>query len=141
MFAELAVATVMVVLTVFMHGAGLFGLTRLLKLEAREEAAAHLGPTSLRGLLFTLMLVLGLFILHGLEIWSYAFVYLVVEALPDLRTSVYFSTISYATIGYDDEGFAPAWQLVAAIEGVNGVILMGWSTAFFVTVVARLGRK
>ena len=30
--------------------------------------------------------------------------------------------------------------MVAAIEGVNGVVLLGWSTAFFVTVVARMGR-
>ena len=28
--------------------------------------------------------------------------------------------------------------LNAAIEGINGVLLLGWSTAFFVTVIARL---
>jgi hypothetical protein len=34
---------------------------------------------------------------------------------------------------------AQGWRLVSAIEGMNGVLLLGWSTAFFVTVVARLG--
>ena len=34
----------------------------------------------------------------------------------------------------------PEWRLVAAIEGVNGIILLGWSTAFFVTGMRRLGR-
>jgi hypothetical protein len=31
--------------------------------------------------------------------------------------------------------------MVVAIEGINGVILLGWSTAFFVMVITRLGRQ
>ncbi len=140
MLAELIVSTLMVSLTVLVHGAGIYVLTRLLRLEAEEEAEAHMTPNSLRGILVTLALVIGLFALHGIEIWAYGFLYLWLDALPNLREAVYFSTITYATIGYDDEGFAKAWQLVAAIEGVNGIILLGWSTAFFVRVVARMGR-
>jgi hypothetical protein len=30
---------------------------------------------------------------------------------------------------------------VSAIEGINGLLLLGWSTAFFVTIVTRLGRR
>lgn len=141
MLVELFVSAIMVVFTVTLHGMGLYALGRLLRLEAREEAAERIHPNSLKAIGFLLALVLGLFVLHGIEIWSYALLYLLLDALPDLRTAVYFSTITYATIGYDDEGMHSAWQLVAAIEGVNGVILLGWSTAFFVTVVARLGRR
>lgn len=140
MFAELSIATVMVLLTVVIHGAGLFGLSRVLRLEAREEAAAHIHPMSLRGMTMTLLLVFGLIALHGVEIWAYALLYLAIDALDLLREAVYFSTITYATIGYDDHSIAPGWKLIAAIEGVNGVILLGWSTAFFVRVVARMGR-
>ena len=35
---------------------------------------------------------------------------------------------------------APGWRLVSAIEGINGIILIGWSTAFFVTLIARMRR-
>lgn len=141
MFAQLLVSTLMVLLTVIIHGAGIFALARLLRIEAREEAEEHIHPMSLRGLGVTLSLVLGLFVLHGIEIWVYAFVFLILDALPTLSDAVYFSTITYATTGYDDEGFVEAWRMVAAIEGVNGIILLGWSTAFFVTVVARMGRS
>lgn len=140
MFAQLLVSTLMVLLTVIIHGAGIFALARLLRIEAREEAEEHIHPMSLRGLGVTLSLVLGLFVLHGIEIWVYAFVFLILDALPTLSDAVYFSTITYATTGYDDEGFVEAWRMVAAIEGVNGIILLGWSTAFFVTVVARMGK-
>jgi len=84
--------------------------------------------------------VLGLFVLHGLEIWLYAFLFMAVGAIATLETAVYFSTISYAGIGYDDRYIEPAWRLVAGIEGINGLLLLGWSTAFFVTLVTRLGR-
>lgn len=138
MFDQLALATVMVLLTIGLHGMGLLGLSRLLRLESREERQAHISPLSARGLLWTLGLVLGIFTLHGLEIWLYALLFFGLGALPDLETSVYFSTITYGTIGYDDHGIAHAWRLVAAIEGINGVLLLGWTTAFFVSLVARL---
>ena len=141
MFDELAIATGMVLLTVVIHGVGLLVLVRLLKIEQREEAAMDIGPFSGRALLYMLALVLGLFVLHGIEIWAYGVLYLALGALPDLRVAVFFSTITYSTIGYDDRGFAEAWQLVAAIEGINGVILLGWSTAFFVTIMTRLMRR
>lgn len=141
MFEQLFVSALMVLLTVLIHGIGIFALARFLRIEAREEAEEHIHPMSLRGISVTLSLVLGLFVLHGIEIWAYAFVYLLLDALPTLSDAVYFSTITYATTGYDDDGFAETWRMVAAIEGVNGIILLGWSTAFFVTVVARMGRS
>jgi len=140
MIAELGIATLMVTLTVMIHGAGLFYLTRTLRLEAREEAAAHIDAISLRGMFATLCVILGLFALHGVEIWLYAFLYEAIGAVQGIRESVYFSTITYAAIGYDDGAMAERWRLVSAIEGINGIILIGWSTAFFVTVVARLRR-
>lgn len=140
MFAELGIATIMVILTVMIHGAGLLALARLLRLETQEEAAARIDALSLRGVFATLAAILGLFALHGIEIWLYALLYDAIGAVGGIRESVYFSTITYAAIGYDDGAMAERWRLVAAIEGINGIILIGWSTAFFVTVVARLRR-
>ncbi len=141
MLEQLFVSALMVLLTVLIHGIGILALARFLRIEAREEAEEHIHPMSLRGISVTLSLVLGLFVLHGIEIWVYAFVYLWLDVLPTLSDAVYFSTITYATTGYDDDGLVEAWRMVAAIEGVNGIILLGWSTAFFVTVVARMGRN
>ena len=96
---------------------------------------------SRRNLFFTVGLVIALFALHGAEIWIYAFVYEAIGAINDLETAVYYSTISYAGIGYDDRYIHTSWRLVSAIEGINGLLLLGWSTAFFVTIVTRLGRR
>ena len=141
MLGQLAIATGMVLATVAIHGGGLLLLGRLLQLEQREERQEHISPLSAQAIAFTFAVVLGLFAIHGVEIWLYAALYALSGALPDLHTAVYFSTITYGTIGYDDEGVARSWQLVAAIEGINGVLLLGWSTAFFVALIARLGRR
>ena len=141
MISQLAIATGMVLLTVMIHGAGLLLLIRLFRIELHEEASMRLPPFSIRTLAFVLALVLGLFVLHGIEIWAYAALYLGLGALPDLQTSVFFSTITYSTVGYDDQGFGAPWRLIAAIESINGVVLLGWSTALFVAIMTRLMRR
>ena len=141
MLLQLVIATVMVLLTVMMHGLGLAGMGRLLSSEVEQERDHHVPTLSWRSLGFTLLLVLTLAALHGVEIWSYAFLYVALHAVHGLETAVYFSTISYAGIGFDDRYINPAWRLVSAIEGINGLLLLGWSTAFFVPVVAKLGRS
>lgn len=131
----------MVLLTVSVHATGLFALSRALKLEEREERREHVHPLSRRGIAATLLVSLSLFILHGVEIWLYAFLYLAIGSVEGLREAVYFSTITYGAIGYSDAAMAEQWRLVSAIEGINGIILIGWSTAFFVTLMARLRRR
>ena len=140
MLPELILSTMMVTLTVLVHGLGLILLARLLRLEAREEVLGHMHPTSLRGLAVTLFAILALIGLHGVEIWLYAFLYLGLGAVDGLRDAIYFSTITYGAIGYDDAVMAEQWRLVSAIEGINGIIMIGWSTAFLIGVVARLRR-
>lgn len=137
---ELAVATAMVLLTVIIHAIGLYSVARLLRLEEREEAAAHIHPLSVRGFATTLVVILSLIALHGTEIWLYAFLYEAIGAVDGLRNAVYFSTVTYGAIGYDDAAMAEEWRLVSAIEGINGIILIGWSTAFFVMIVVRMRR-
>jgi hypothetical protein len=141
MIAQLAVSTIMVVVTVIIHGGGLALLGRMLRGEVQVEREHHIAQFAPRQMAFTLALVLALFLLHGTEIWLYAFLYEALGAVDTLETAVYFSTISYAGIGFDDRYIEPAWRLVAAIEGINGLLLLGWSTAFFVTIVSRLGRR
>lgn len=140
MIRELALSTLMVTVTVLIHGAGLVLLARLLRLELHEEGAGHLHPASLRGLVVLLFAILALIGLHGVEIWIYGLLYLAIGAVDTLRDAIYFSTITYGAIGYSDDVMAERWRLVSAIEGINGIIMIGWSTAFLIRVVGLLRR-
>jgi len=140
LLVELVISTVMIGVLVVMHYVGLLALGRVLKLEMADERRHHIAPVSMKGIGYPVMLVIGLFALHGAQIWLYALLYLGVGAIDDLRVAVYFSTMTYATIGFGDHYIAPAWRVVAAIEGIAGAIMIGWSTAFFVTFVNKLMR-
>jgi voltage-gated potassium channel len=132
---QLIIATVMAALTVVMH---LLGLSVLIATTNRHSSRLQ---TERHVMLQTLVLVgisFGLFILHGVEIWSYAVLYHWVGAIHSFEDALYFSTATYATIGYGDLALPKSWRVLGAIEGANGVILLGWSTAFFISIVARI---
>jgi hypothetical protein len=138
MIVELGLATLLVLTTVAMHGFGLLVLAQMVRHIEPPSQRGRFTLVSLRGSLLAMAIVLGLFVTHGLEIWLYAKVFHRIGAIHDLREAVYFSTSSYAAIGYGDDIIAEKWKLLGAIEGVNGVILLGWSVAFFVTAMSRL---
>jgi hypothetical protein len=140
MIGELGLATIMVVSTVVIHAIGLYAVARVLRVEEQEEEAAQVHPLSVRGFATTLAAILSLVALHGIEIWLYALLYNAIGAIHGLREALYFSTITYGAIGYSDAAMAENWRLVSAIEGINGIILIGWSTAFFVMIAARMRR-
>jgi len=137
-FLQFFVSSCMVVFCVIVHGFGLFGLTRALRSETSVERLRHIRPFSPRGVLFTLTIVVSIIALHGVEIWAFALVYVAVGAVQGLEPSLYFSTISYSTVGYNDTHIAMDWRLVGAFESILGIILLGWSTSFFFRMLGRI---
>lgn len=131
---ELAVATALVLLTILIHLGGIAALLALLRRHRGQRDARTLWHEAL-GILAGAG---GLFILHAVEIWLYAGFYILVGALQDLEPALYFSTSSYTTVGYGDVVLDQRWRLLGAIEGANGLILLGWSTAFFVAIIGRI---
>jgi Ion channel len=138
MLLQFAVSTTMLVLCVFVHGAGLFSLSRALRSERAAERLRHIDPLSTRGAVFTLGIVLAIFALHGIEIWAFTVLYLAIGAIDTLAEALYFSTISYTTVGFRDDLVDPAWNLLGPFESILGIILIGWSTAFFFRVLGRI---
>jgi len=133
MIERLVLATVMVGFTVTVHFFGLLALLWILRARAH---AVHDTWVREGAAIFTV--VLGLMVIHAMEVWLYAGVYLALGALNDLETALYFSTASFTTIGYGDVVLDQRWRLVGAIEGANGLLLFGWSTAFLFSVISRM---
>ncbi|HRE35541.1 MAG TPA: potassium channel family protein [Sphingopyxis terrae] len=85
-----------------------------------------------------LVAAFGLFALHSVEIWIWAGVFQWLGAFADFEHALYFSTSTYVTIGYGDIVLPPGLRILGAIEGASGIILIGWSTAFFFSIVDRM---
>ena len=132
---NLAAASGMVALTVLIHFGGLLRLSHLM---SGAHARLKTQGERLRQALVILLAVFGVFALHTVEIWSYALCYWRLHEIGTLEAALYFSTVTFATLGYGDLVLSENWRLFASIEAVNGVILVGWSTAFLFTVTSRL---
>lgn len=138
MLIQFAISTAMLVLCVLIHGGGLFSLSRAIRSERSVERLRHIDPLSPRGVLFTLGLVLSIFVLHGIEIWLFAGLYLALGAFSGLEDALYYSTISYTTVGYSDVNVADDWRLIGPFQSILGMVMLGWSTAFFFRVLSRI---
>jgi len=133
MLVQLILASFMVVVTVVVHLVGLAILIRLLRSHHRLMRPLRIMPLTL-----LLGASVGIVAIHTVEIWLYAALYFQLGATAGFEESLYFSTVTYATIGYGDVLLPYAWRILGAIEGATGIIMLGWSTAFLVSLLARL---
>lgn len=85
------------------------------------------------GLVFT-MVVFS----HTIQVWMWATAFLMRDAFPDWSTSVYFSLVTYTTVGYGDVILGPDHRIFAAFAAVTGLLTFGLSTAFLVGLVTRI---
>jgi voltage-gated potassium channel Kch len=83
--------------------------------------------------------VIGIFGVLTIEIWLWAACYYALGIGDSFETALYFSTATFATVGYGDIVAGADWRLLTALEGVNGFLLIGWSTAYLVAAGIRVG--
>ncbi|WP_394891854.1 ion channel [Mesorhizobium sp. AaZ16] len=136
MAANLLMAALLNAVTFLVHAVGLIGLTHLMtkiieRSSVRERRWAKL--------MAMFLLAMGLFLLLSVEIAVWAACMIGIGAFPDFETAFYFSTSSFATIGFGDVPPALEWRLLAAMEGVTGFLIVGWSAAYMVASSIRFG--
>lgn len=138
MFIQLLIGTFMIGGTVVLHALALDIIIKNIRnIESTALRVEHRAwkPFSLAAI------VLAVFMAHVVEIWIWAALYFFVSAVPDFETALYFSTTAFTTVGFGNVMPAHDWQLLGAIEGANGFMLFGWSTAFTFEVLSQLYRK
>ena len=95
-------------------------------------------PSMPRRVALLLRLFLGIVLLHLIQVGLWAVAFWHAQQLPNLETALYFSIATYTTIGFGDVVVGPGWRVLAGIEGLTGILLLGWSTAFVFAVVNRM---
>ncbi len=85
---------------------------------------------TVRILIFTSSFLISLHLVQA-SIW--ALIYLLLPGVTEFQTfekAVYFSLVTFTTLGYGEITIESANRILAGLEAVNGIILIGWSTAF-----------
>jgi hypothetical protein len=132
---ELVVLLAMVAMTVVAHMLGLLGLTHATRLHIEHFRTRWL---ALDRLLVPLTLVMGLFALHAFEVGLYAAAFQAARATFSWEEALYVSAGAYSTAGWAGVTIPPEWRLLAAFESLNGMLLLGWSTAFLFQSLHRI---
>jgi hypothetical protein len=129
----LAIALALMAVCVVVHALVLALLFRWLN-NHRAPGRIHF----LRAAALLVQVAFWLVLAHLVEmsIWAVALVRL--GALQDMVDSIYFSMITYTTVGYGDLVLPLRWHALAGVEGLTGILMAGWSTGFLFAVVNRM---
>jgi voltage-gated potassium channel len=81
---------------------------------------------------FSLPRKLLVFFLHVLEVLIWAGAYVALSAIAGLEEAVYFSIVTFTTVGYGDVVLPRDWRILGASEAAAGILLFGWSIALLI---------
>jgi hypothetical protein len=73
--------------------------------------------------------VVILMLAHVAEVLVWSLAYAVADVAPEGTDLLYFAFVNYTTLGYGDVVPAERWRLIGPITALNGVLMIGWSTA------------
>ena len=131
------IGSVLIAITVAIHALGTAVLVKYLA-NTFLDRAGHWG--SKRVLTALMLAALTLVSLHALEIivWAGAYKAIVPPGeLADFEAAVYFSFVTFTTLGYGDITLSEVYRLLSGIQALNGILLVGWSTALMFAVVQK----
>lgn len=131
---QLFIGSMVIAVTVAVHAEMLAVMTKYSP-KVMQLSRAHLRRFSETG--FITAGVLYILLAHTVEVWVWAFVLMATGAVTGLEPAVYFSLVSFTTLGFGDITLGTEWRLMSALIGANGFLLFGWSTAYMVELVRR----
>jgi len=91
--------------------------------------------TGLRTLLIAMLaMVFGNFV--QITLWGVLFIWL--GEFSELYEAVYHSAVNFASLGYGDIVMSKNWKLLGPLEAVNGVLMVGMSSAALMVILQQL---
>ncbi len=140
MMALKVIATGLLIMfvTTIIHGAFMMAVNHALdmRLSRFGRVKGHIEKAVIVSLL-----TLSMFLAIILEAWIWALVYLydpLITVLSNLETAMYFSMVTFTTLGYGDVVLIGQGRLLATIQAANGVIIFGWTTALIFYFIQKI---
>src|SRR6202030_2452864 len=131
---EGSAAVVLITLTLLLQCAGVVAVIAWAR-PSFAPSALRLG--AIRSAVLMMRFITAFIGLHVLEIllWTAFYRWL---CFPVWESAFYFSTSSYATVGYGDVILPQMWRTLGPVESVIGVLMCGLSASFLFAIVTRL---
>ncbi len=128
-------------------GGALIVLTCLIVYEVLRVVWGILPRLTIPHRMRILVVISAVFIVHIVNIWIYATAYYLLinhfgfgslshsvslanAVHPTFWDVLYFSSVTYSTVGFGDLLPTGGLRLIAGAEGINGIIVIGWTVSF-----------
>ena len=127
----------LVSITVVIHAFGATWLLLHLGRRFDKMTDPYKTTTILRILISTIIVLTALHILQ-ITVWAWAYMILLPDAvLGTFEEAIYFSFVTFTTLGYGGITLPVISRILSGFEALNGILLIGWSTAMLIAVVQR----
>jgi len=126
----------LMVLTVVVHVLGL-GLIRSAFYKAFERRGRLFHKPVVHFAIVMSVTVSLVTILHVLQAALWASCFVMIGAIPTAHTAMLYSIGAMATYGHATVYLDAHWQMLGAMEALNGAILLGLSTAFLYAMIQQ----
>lgn len=132
------IGALLIAVTVVIHAAGTtYWVGYLSRRYVHTDGHVHVRK-SLRILISTGLVMVTLHITQ-IVLWAFTYRALLPDGdLDTLEEAVYFSFVTFTTLGYGDITLSEGVRILSGIEAMNGILLVGWSTAVLFAVVQKV---
>jgi ion channel len=132
MLIKILFAAGLLVVTVFIHAVGFDVLLRVMvRSHALDTSGFRPVTRSVIGL------TCWLIVIHLVEISVWGLFYFWQGCLPDAESAIYFSGVTYTSLGYGDLMLPKPWRMLGPLETLTGILMCGLSTGLFFAIVIR----
>jgi voltage-gated potassium channel Kch len=133
MVRQVLYAALLLSLCVLIHATGTVAMARAIKVRVAPTTGVRL----FRPLLDLAVGFVLVFFLQVLEVLVWAGAYVALGAIGSLEEAIYFSIVSFTTVGYGDVVLPRDWRILGASEAAAGILIFGWSIALLIVLIER----
>ena len=131
---NIIIGLIVIGINVSIHGYGSkFWIDFLLK----KHEHLHLKSFNQKAVKMLIYSALFLISLNFLEAIVWGLTYYLLPGIPEFDTlekSIYFSLVTYTTLGYGEIVISSSNRILSGFEAMNGVLLLGWSTTMMFSI-------
>jgi len=135
------IGTLIIAFNLLIQGLGSVYWLRKIAASVKTENAIS-NNKILKVLLLSFLLFTLIHTFHSL-VWAFSY-YMIPETASQFSSfseSVYFSMVTFTTLGYGDISLSSNWRLLSGLEAINGIMLIGWSTAMLFSLIQNINKK
>ncbi|MEL7488454.1 MAG: ion channel [Pseudomonadota bacterium] len=132
---QLFVTGGMIAATAFIHATFVASAAAVFRVSSTR---VHGALRFFRDVFVLVVLTLWLMLAHIIEMVVWAWLFLRLDLFAGFEAALYFSAISYTTLGFGDVLIDGDWRLLSGACAASGLLMFGLSAAFLLETTAKL---